>query len=87
MTKYPQRMINVAMVRPIDVATSEPIQSAVREAEARLNGKGRVLLRPSGTEPLVRLMVEGEDETLVEKQARLLADIVEHTIAGRAESA
>ena len=87
MTKYPQRMINVAMVRPIDVATSEPIQSAVREAEARLNGKGRVLLRPSGTEPLIRVMVEGEDETLVEKQARLLADIVEHTVTGQAESA
>jgi phosphoglucosamine mutase len=87
MTKYPQTMINIPLVRHLDVDNNEPIQSAVRHAEARLNGKGRVLLRPSGTEPLVRVMVEGEDEALVHEQAKLLAEIVEHTVTGHAESA
>ena len=87
MTKYPQHLINVPLVRHLDVANNEPIQSAVRSAEACLNGKGRVLLRSSGTEPLIRVMVEGEDEALVRQQAKLLADIVEDAITGHAESA
>ncbi|MEN8801717.1 MAG: phosphoglucosamine mutase [Thiogranum sp.] len=87
MTKYPQHMINVPLPSHFDVTASEPIQSAVRRAEANLNGKGRVLLRPSGTEPLIRVMVEGEDESLVRQQAELLAEIVAHTITGQAESA
>ena len=87
MTKYPQHMINVPLVSHFDVDNNEPIQSAVRTAEACLNGKGRVLLRSSGTEPLIRVMVEGEDETLVHQQSKLLAEIVEHTITGHAESA
>jgi len=87
MTKYPQHMINIPLVRHLDVSNSEPIQSAVRRAETHLNGKGRVLLRSSGTEPLIRVMVEGEDEALVRQQAKLLAEIVEHAITGHAESA
>ncbi|MEA3241982.1 MAG: phosphoglucosamine mutase [Pseudomonadota bacterium] len=87
MKKYPQCMINIPLVRHLDVNNSEPIQSAVRRAETHLNGKGRVLLRSSGTEPLIRVMVEGEDEALVRQQAKLLAEIVEHAITGHAESA
>ncbi len=87
MKKYPQCMINIPLVRHLDVNNSEPIQSAVRRAETHLNGTGRVLLRSSGTEPLIRVMVEGEDETLVRQQAKLLAEIVEHTVTGHAESA
>jgi len=87
MTKYPQYMINVPLASHFDVDNNEPIQSAVRHAEACLNAKGRVLLRSSGTEPLIRVMVEGEDETLVRQQAKLLAEIVEHTVTGHAESA
>lgn len=87
MTKYPQCMINIPLVRHLDVANNDPIQSAVRHVEAQMNGKGRVLLRSSGTEPLIRVMVEGEDETLVCKQAKLLAEIVEHAITAHAESA
>jgi phosphoglucosamine mutase len=87
MTKYPQRMINVQLAGHMDVTNNEAIQSAVRNVESRLDGKGRVLLRPSGTEPLIRVMVEGEDESLVNQQAKLLAEIVEHTIKGHAESA
>ncbi|HHJ17276.1 MAG TPA: phosphoglucosamine mutase [Gammaproteobacteria bacterium] len=87
MSKYPQLMINVPLARRIDIDSCEPVQAAVRDVEARLNGKGRVLLRPSGTEPLIRVMVEGEDESLVHEQARLLAGIVEQALGAQAESA
>lgn len=52
---------------------SPAVQQAVAQAEAKLNGRGRVLLRPSGTEPLIRVMVEGEDDSLV---SQLVNDIV-----------
>ena len=53
------------------------MSEALKKTEARLNGKGRVLLRPSGTEPVVRVMVEGEDQMLVEELANDLARVVE----------
>jgi phosphoglucosamine mutase len=87
MHKYPQLMINVPLEHRIDVDASQPIQAAVKDAESILNGKGRVLLRPSGTEPLIRVMVEGEDETLVHEQAKKIAAVVEQTVAAQAESA
>jgi phosphoglucosamine mutase len=55
---------------------NEQIKAAVSAAESELDGKGRVLLRPSGTEPLLRVMVEGEDKALVEKSAHAIADVV-----------
>lgn len=76
MTKYPQRMINIKLARSFDLATSKPVQDAVHAAQTQLNGKGRVLLRPSGTEPLVRVMVEGHDQHQVETLARQLAAVV-----------
>ena len=87
MKKYPQLMINVPVVARIDVDASEPIQSAVRAAEAKLNGKGRVLLRPSGTEPLIRVMVEGQDGVLVREQAEMLAAVVEEAAQAQSASA
>ncbi len=80
MSKFPQIMINVPLEQRIDIATSQPIQQAVQEAEACLNGRGRVLLRPSGTEPLIRVMVEGEDEGLVREQAEHLAAVVTRAV-------
>jgi phosphoglucosamine mutase len=85
MKKYPQHMINVPLAQPTDVDSSLPIQAAVTRAESVLGGKGRVLLRPSGTEPLIRVMVEGEDASLVRQQARLLARVVEQAVEARAE--
>ena len=76
MKKYPQRMINVPVARQVDLATVSDIQDAVKSAEQRLAGRGRVLLRPSGTEPVVRVMVEGEDEKQVIEEADLLASVV-----------
>lgn len=80
MTKYPQHMINVPLRERVDLDDCAPVQAAVRAVESRLNGRGRVLLRPSGTEPLIRVMVEGEDDRLVEEQAAELAAIVERSL-------
>jgi len=87
MKKYPQHMINVPLARSINVETSELIQDAVRESESCLNGKGRVLLRPSGTEPLIRVMVEGEDGALVLSQAKRLAEVVTQAVEANSETA
>jgi phosphoglucosamine mutase len=74
--KYPQVLINVRLQRKVDIGAMPEVQSAVREAESELGSRGRVLLRPSGTEPLVRVMVEGEDGVQVERIARQLAQTV-----------
>ncbi|MCK5432182.1 MAG: phosphoglucosamine mutase, partial [Gammaproteobacteria bacterium] len=60
MEKYPQMMINVKIDKDVDLSKMTNVQDAVRTAESELGDKGRILLRPSGTEPLVRVMVEGE---------------------------
>jgi phosphoglucosamine mutase len=80
MQKTPQSTVNVRISRPIDLESNADIKSAVLETESQLNGCGRVLLRPSGTEPLVRVMVEGDDHSLVEQLARQLAGVVEKSI-------
>lgn len=77
MTKYPQTLVNVRMEQKIDVLSLPEVVKAVGSVEAKLADSGRVLLRPSGTEPVVRVMVEGRDEALVDTLARELADEVE----------
>ena len=76
MMKYPQHMINVPVSEKVDLDASPAVQKAVEQVEQRLAGKGRVLLRPSGTEPVVRVMVEGEDEQTVRAEAGHLASAV-----------
>lgn len=76
MSKFPQTMINVRVAGKPDLANNAAVVAAVAAVEAQLGRKGRVLLRPSGTEPVVRVMVEGEDVALVAKLARELADQV-----------
>jgi len=76
MSKYPQHMINVPVSNGVDLDAAPAVQEAVRSVEQRLAGRGRVLLRPSGTEPVVRVMVEGEDEAQVIKEADQLASKV-----------
>jgi phosphoglucosamine mutase len=73
---YPQVLINVPVARGVDCLSHAQVKSAVSDAEQVLDGKGRVLLRPSGTEPLLRVMVEGEDKQLVEQSAQRIADVV-----------
>ena len=75
-TLYPQVLINVVVQRRLDLDGNAAIRQAVQAAETELNGEGRVLLRASGTEPKVRVMVEGEERALVERLARSVADVV-----------
>jgi len=76
--KFPQTMINVPVAAGAAsrLKDSKPIQDAVRDIESTLNGKGRVILRPSGTEPLIRVTLEGSDAELVSRLAQQLADKV-----------
>lgn len=77
--KYPQILRNVRLSRASakEIMASEPLLKAVAEAESRLDNGGRVLLRPSGTEPLIRVMVEGRDATEVASLADSLVEVVE----------
>lgn len=81
MEKYPQQMINVKCRRGTSIDSVQPVSKAVKATEEKLKGKGRVLLRASGTEPVVRVMVEGEDAALVEELVRDLAEAVEKALA------
>jgi len=65
----------------IDLANCKTVQQALRDAESQLAERGRVLLRPSGTEPVVRVMVEVEDATQVQRLAEHLADTVRAAVA------
>ena len=73
---YPQTMINVRVQHRRDTDTIPAIVAAVQQAERDMAGRGRVLLRASGTEPLIRVMVEGEDAEQVRTQAEKLAKVV-----------
>jgi phosphoglucosamine mutase len=79
--KLPQTMVNVAAACPGVLVTDQAVVAAVSRTEARLASRGRVLLRPSGTEPVVRVMVEGEQADEVEVLARELAEVV-RAVAG-----
>jgi len=80
MTKMPQHMVNVRVVSKSEVMSNPVVLAAVAEVERKLAGRGRVLLRPSGTEPLIRVMVEGDDEAVVIAHAEALADVVTESI-------
>lgn len=77
---YPQTMINVPISKRLDLATVQ-LQDAVKSAQSELGNSGRVLLRPSGTEPLIRVMVEGQDKAQVENIAASLAQAVKEVAA------
>lgn len=74
---FPQTLVNVRVTDKKAISRDGAVQAAVAEAEARLNGRGRVNLRPSGTENLIRVMVEGPDEAEIHEVARTLAGVVE----------
>jgi len=82
MQKMPQHMINVRLPQKSDPTLLPEVQQAIRAIEAELDGRGRVLLRASGTEPVVRVMVEGVDITQVKQLAERLAAEVEVAISG-----
>ena len=80
MTRYPQTLINVSVTGELDLGRA-PIPEAVQAVESQLGDHGRVLLRPSGTEPVVRVMVEGVDAGVVERHARELACVVRDALS------
>jgi len=77
---YPQVLINVRVPKGFDHRQSAQLQAAVREAEADLGASGRVLLRPSGTEPVLRVMVEGESRARVESWAERIAEAARSSV-------
>ena len=76
MSRYPQEMVNVRVARKIDPGDVPAVRDAVTVAESELADRGRVVLRASGTEPVIRVMVEGEDEGQVIDLAKRLASVV-----------
>lgn len=80
MSKFPQHMINVRVAKKRDPLAEPVIVEAVQAAEKKLAGRGRVLLRPSGTEPVIRVMVEGEDGGLVQSLTESLAATVQQAL-------
>ncbi len=81
MPRFPQTLINVQTPQRVDIDSSGDIQAAIDGAEQRLAERGRVLVRASGTEPVLRVMVEGEDEREVTSVAESLADDIRRLTA------
>ncbi len=84
MTKYPQTMLNVRTPERVDPMESPAVVRAVQEVEAELADSGRVVLRASGTEPVIRVMVEGRDGGHVRALAERLANVVADSAGGTA---
>ncbi len=84
MKMLPQVLVNATVPKQAlrDYETNEIIQDKIKEIEDKYNDSGRVLIRPSGTEPLVRVMIEGIDEVEMKKDAKALAKLIERTLGG-----
>jgi len=78
---YPQVLMNVDVERKHDIKTIPQIQEAIKTAEKRLSGKGRILVRPSGTEPKIRVMLEGKDLNLITRIGKDIAKIIKQSFA------
>jgi len=76
MRRYPQVMVNIPVDGREDLLDAAAVEDAVAEAEAELADRGRVLVRASGTEPVIRVMVEAETEDEASRHARALADAI-----------
>ena len=80
-SKCPQVLINVRFSGNLDPIAHPQVQAVCDSVTERMAGRGRVLLRKSGTEPLVRVMVEGEDPVVTQLLAQELAEVVERALA------
>ncbi|MBD0324994.1 MAG: phosphoglucosamine mutase [Pyrinomonadaceae bacterium] len=78
--RYPQVLVNVRVREKLPFAEVEAIECAARETEEQLGAKGRLLLRYSGTEPLARVMIEGERQDVIEEQAHALASVIKEAL-------
>jgi len=82
MKKFPQVLLNVKVAKRFDPSTVPSVQEAVQKIEQRMGGDGRVVLRASGTEPVIRVMVEGKGETVTRAAATELAEVVKAAAIG-----
>ena len=84
MKKYPQHSVNVTATQEQKIAlfTDEEIRTRIKDGENRLKGRGRIVVRPSGTEPLIRIMAEGEDPTETKAVAESIASSVKKRLEG-----
>lgn len=80
MKVYPQVLINVTVADKSSYDSNKRIQEIIAENQELLGEKGRILVRPSGTEPLIRVMVEGEQQDLIEKVAKSVAQVIEQEL-------
>ena len=76
MKKFPQKLVNIRVKDKYHVTDNEKVKSVIAEVESEMNGDGRILVRPSGTEPLVRVMAEASTEELCEAYVNRIADVV-----------
>ena len=76
MTKYPQLLVNVRVLTKAGWETNAAIQDAIREAEEELGSNGRILVRPSGTEPLIRVMAEGPNQEQLDELCHRIGDVI-----------
>ena len=76
MTKYPQLLVNVRVLTKVGWESNKNIQDAISEAERELGGNGRILVRPSGTEPLIRVMAEGPDQDQLDELCNRIGDVI-----------
>ncbi len=81
MRKYPQVLLNVRVAKRFDPLQAPSVVKVAQEVERRFDGRGRIVLRASGTEPVIRVMVEGHDAVLVKQGAREIATVVEAAAA------
>lgn len=77
MKKYPQKLVNIRVNDKHHVTDNEKVSQVIKEVEEEMNGNGRILVRPSGTEPLVRVMAEASTEELCESYVSRIAEVVE----------
>ena len=82
MKKYPQILINanVSNEKKNEFYTNEKIQREIQKSENELNGDGRIVVRPSGTEPLIRVMNEGKNIEKIKEMAKSLVSLIEKTL-------
>jgi len=76
MTKYPQLLVNVRVLTKAGWETNTAIQDVIREAEEELGGNGRILVRPSGTEPLIRVMAEGPEQEQLDELCHRIGHVI-----------
>ena len=81
LTNYPQVLLNVRVREKVDLQTVPAVAAAIADVEARVSGHGRLLVRYSGTEPLLRVMLEGKDQDEIRSWAQHIVDVVKQELA------